>query len=91
MAKQEHSRYQQQVIRRYYENRDSIALQRLGEIVSELYLCESEKKAEQLWKRAEQALDKAGANQAHAANVVAKRDVQGLARLLNEMSVNGGS
>ena len=30
--------------------------QRLGELVSELYLCESERKAGGLWKQAEKAL-----------------------------------
>ena len=34
----EYSKYQQKVIKRYYDNRDSIALQRVQELVTELYL-----------------------------------------------------
>ena len=34
----EHSRYQQNVIKNYYENRENIALQRAQELVTELYL-----------------------------------------------------
>ena len=32
------SKYQQKVIRNYYQNRDTIALQRAQELVTELYL-----------------------------------------------------
>ena len=46
MAK--HSRYQQNIIKKYYENRESIALQRLQELVTELYLAEG-KKRERQW------------------------------------------
>jgi len=44
----EHSKYQQKVIKRYYENRDAIALQRAGELVTELYLTTG-KKREKHW------------------------------------------
>ena len=37
---QEYSRYQRGVIQRYYEHADTIALQKLSEIVSDLYLAE---------------------------------------------------
>ena len=52
----DYSSYQKKLIERYYDRRDEIMLDRLGEIVSELYLAESEKKATQLWKRAEKAM-----------------------------------
>jgi hypothetical protein len=45
----ERSKYQDKVIRNYYENRDAIALQRLGELVSELYLAEG-KARQKKWK-----------------------------------------
>ena len=44
----EHSKYQQKVIRNYYENRDTIALQRAQELVTELYLTTG-KKREKHW------------------------------------------
>jgi hypothetical protein len=44
----EHSKYQQKVIKRYYENRDTIALQRAQELVTELYLTAG-KKREKHW------------------------------------------
>lgn len=44
-----HSRYQEKVIRNYYQNRDEIAIQRLQELVTELYLAEG-KARERYWK-----------------------------------------
>jgi hypothetical protein len=47
---------QERIIRDYYKNRDAIMLQRLGEMVSDLYLAEGKKRA-QLWKRIAGALE----------------------------------
>ena len=41
----ERSKYQQKIIKNYYDNREAIALQRLGELVTELYLAEGKKRA----------------------------------------------
>jgi hypothetical protein len=40
----EYSKYQQKVIKRYYENRDTIALQRAQELITELYLATGKKR-----------------------------------------------
>jgi hypothetical protein len=45
----ERSRYQQKIVRGYYDNRRDIAVQRLGELATELYLS-SGKKRQQQWK-----------------------------------------
>jgi hypothetical protein len=45
MAK--HSRHQQSIIRNYYRNRSAIALQRLQELVTELYLATGKKRQRQ--------------------------------------------
>jgi len=85
MSDREYTPYQKRVIRRYYENREDLSTQKLGEIVSELYLATSEKKAERLWERAHKALRAAGANEAWLENVVAKRDVAGLAKIVQDL------
>ncbi len=51
------SNYQDRVIRNYYQNRDEIMLQRLGELVTELFLAEGKAKS-RLWKRAGEVLAK---------------------------------
>lgn len=45
----ERSNYQNKVIRNYYDNRESISLQRCEELVTELYLTAG-KKRERHWK-----------------------------------------
>lgn len=81
----EYSAYQKKVIKRYYENRETLSTQKLSEIVSELYLCTSEKKAERLWERAEKALHAAGANEVWLKKVVADRNVEGLAEIVQKL------
>lgn len=46
----EYTKYQQNIIRNYYDNQDTINLQKLGEMVTELYLAEGKKRAA-VWKR----------------------------------------
>ncbi|MGB7343545.1 MAG: hypothetical protein WBD20_05000 [Pirellulaceae bacterium] len=55
----DHSRHQEKIIKNYYQNRDSIGLQKAQEAVSELYLSEGKKRAT-VWKRLVSHLEKAG-------------------------------
>jgi hypothetical protein len=55
MAKR--SNYQDRVIRNYYQNRDDIMLQRLGELVTDLFLAEGKTKT-RIWKRVAEILEK---------------------------------
>ena len=84
-GKPERSKYQKGIIRRYYENREDISTQRLGEIVTELYLATSEKKKARLWEQAEKALNNAGANEAWLKKVLADRDVESLAEIVQSL------
>lgn len=77
--------YQQGVVRRYYDNKDDIMNQKLAEIVSDLSVCEDEKKASRLWKSAAKALENAGAPKARRQRVVQNRDLEGLAALVSEL------
>lgn len=43
------SKYQQNIIRNYYQNREGIALQRVQELTTELYLSEGKQRAKH-WK-----------------------------------------
>lgn len=77
--------YQKKIVDRYYEHQDTIRAERLSDLVAELWLCEDEKKATQLWGRAQVALMKAGCNAVQVANVVGKRDTEGLAKLVQQV------
>jgi len=48
-----YSKYQQKVIKNYYQNQDAILLQRLGEQVTELFLAEGKARAKTLERHCE--------------------------------------
>ena len=81
----EYSKFQQKVIKRYYENKDDISTQKLGEIVSELYLETSPAKVKRLWSSAETALLNLGANKARVEKIIAEKNLQALAKLAEEL------
>jgi len=80
----EYSKYQQNVIKNYYDNRDAKALQRLSELVTELYLAEG-KKREQQWKYIIAALEKLGLKQQRIDHLREKDDPALLAKLVEEL------
>ena len=84
MAKQDYSRHQQGIINRYYDHSDTIHSTKLQEIVSELYLADSEKKIASLWKRAGQALAKMKVEQAEIDQLLAAQDVAQLAKVVGQ-------
>ncbi len=86
MGKGRHySSHQKGIIKRYYEHKDDILNQRLGEIVSELYLTQAPTKAARLWTRAHKALLDVGANKARVEKLVAERNLEALAGVVNEL------
>jgi hypothetical protein len=86
MSKQDFTPYQQGLIKRYYDHRDTLALQRLGEIVSDLYLATSETKITRAWAAAHKQLLAAGVHQHEADAVVKDRDLGALARLVSRLA-----
>ena len=81
----ERSKYQQNVIRNYYENRDAIALQRAQEIVTELSLSEG-KKREKYWKSLANHLAKLEVKQETIDHLVAQDDPQLAAQMVERLS-----
>lgn len=53
----ERTKYQQNIIKRFYENQDAILTQRLGEQITELYLAEG-KAREKQWTKVIGTLEK---------------------------------
>ncbi|MHC4394079.1 MAG: hypothetical protein ACYS1A_00355 [Planctomycetota bacterium] len=84
MAKPERSEYQKKIISGYYENLDTIILQQLGELVTELYLAESPAKKKQLWQRVHKAMSKLRVKPAIINHIMANKDVEILAKNLND-------
>ncbi|GAB6164219.1 hypothetical protein JCM19992_02190 [Thermostilla marina] len=80
--------YQQRIIRNYYENRDTLMLQKLGELVGDLYLAEG-KARKRLWERAAAAMKNLQVPPARVAHIVDSDNPSLLARLLEELQRKG--
>ena len=76
--------HQQKIIKRYYANLDAIALQKLAELVGDLYLAEG-KKREKLWKSVAAALEKLGLPKDRIDHLVKQGKPELLAALVKEM------
>ncbi|MEJ2649021.1 MAG: hypothetical protein P8016_11510 [Sedimentisphaerales bacterium] len=84
MAQREYSDYQKDVISNYYKKINTIMLHKLSELVSELYTVDSQAKADKLWQRVHKAMVKLGIPEAIMNHIMEKKDVQVLARNLQE-------
>ncbi len=80
----ERTRYQEKVIRNYYQNQDAILLQRLGEQVTNLYLAEG-KARQKLWKTIHTSLEKLKVPASRIEQLVKQDDAALLAKLLEEL------
>lgn len=84
MADREYSSYQQKVIKRFYNNRDQMDEQRLGELVADLYLA-SDKKKLKLWETAREIMLRLGVPESRVEHVVQKADPAILAEVVKDV------
>ncbi|MCA9062276.1 MAG: hypothetical protein KDA96_04435 [Planctomycetaceae bacterium] len=84
MTDRDYSRYQQGVIKRYYENKDQIDEQRLSELVTNLYLAPP-KKAAKMWETAEELMTRMKLPATRIAHVIESKDPAVLARVVEEL------
>ncbi len=85
----DYSPYQQKIIKRYYNNYDSIQSQKLAEMVAEIYLAEG-KKLDKLWTRVGEMLTKLEFPAARIAHLLEKRDPALLPGVLQELEGKSG-
>jgi hypothetical protein len=76
--------YQQKVIKRYYDNQDILQLQRLAEMVSELYLSTG-KKRQGVWTRIVAAMQKLGVPQTRIDHLRQQDKAELVAELVKEL------
>jgi len=82
------SRHQQGIIKRYYANQPALSLQKLGELVTELYLAEG-KQRQKLWKSAAAALEKLSVPPSRIDHLLKQNDPALLANLVKELQKAG--
>ena len=85
MGMDDYTKHQQKIIKRYYDNIDTIAVQRLSELVADLYLAEGKKK-DKLWESAATAMQKLKIPQSRIDHILGKKDLNLLAGLVKELS-----
>ena len=79
-----YSKYQQKVIKNYYENRETISFQRVQELVTELYLSEG-KKREKNWKSLAGHLEKLGVKKPHIEHLIEQDNPELVANLVKNL------
>jgi len=84
MAARDYSKYQQKVIKRFYENRDQIDDQKLSELVTSLYLA-TEKQKPKLWQRAKDIMDRMQLPPKRVQHVMESEDPIVLAKIVEEL------
>jgi hypothetical protein len=80
----ERTKYQEKIIRNYYQNQDAIVLQRLGEQVTELYLAEGKARVKQ-WERVKVSLEKLKVPASRIEHIVGSDNPSLVAKLLEEL------
>jgi hypothetical protein len=80
----DYSKFQQKVIKRYYDNREQIDEQRLSELVADLYLAEG-KKRDKLWKTAEEIMQRIKVPPSRVEHVVSSGDPSLLAEVVQDL------
>ncbi len=84
MAQRDYSKHQQNIISRYYNQMDTIALHKLQELVSELYLADTESKRKRLWDRVHKAMTNLKVPPQIIEHIMGKKDVEILAKNLQD-------
>jgi len=81
---QNHSPYQQKIIRRYYDNLGDISAQRLADLVGELYLAEGKKK-ERVWKQTEEAMRRLQVPEGRITHLMTQQNPALIAEIVKEL------
>ena len=80
----ERSGYQERIIKNYYNNREAIALQRVQELITELYLAEG-KKRDKYWKQLVPHLEKLGIAKESIDHLIAQDKPELVANLVKKV------
>ena len=84
MSKHDYSKHQQKIIDRYYEHFDTIMLQKLQELVTDLFLAKNTPKEDKLWERVEKAMVNLKVPPKIHEHIMLKRSVEVLAQNVND-------
>ena len=81
----EYSKGQQKIIKRHYDSMEPRAIQRLQEVVSELFVAESEAARKRLWKSVQTAFKNLKIDDTRARTILEEQDLGALAELVGTL------
>jgi hypothetical protein len=81
---EDYTPHQQKIIKRYYNNQETLQHQRLAELVSELYLTQG-KKRRRAWEAAAVAMQKLGVPQSRIDHLVQQDNPALVAEVVKEL------
>ena len=84
MAQRDYSEHQQRIISKYYRQLDTLMLQKLQELVGELYLADTDAKRKRLWERVHKAMLNLKLPPEIVEHIMAQKDVETLAKNLQD-------
>ena len=90
MAQRDYSEHQHSIISKYYSHLDSLMLQKLQALVSELYLADTDAKRDRLWKRVYKAMVNLKIPSPTVDHIMSTRDVEVLAKNLQDWLTYAG-
>jgi hypothetical protein len=83
-AMQDYTPYQERIIKRYYQNQQGIAFQKIEEMMADIYLADTDKKKNAIWKRIEKAMVNLKVPAPIMENILARRSPEILAQNLKD-------
>ena len=85
MVEKNYSKFQQGVIKRYYDNREQIDAQRLAELVTSLYLA-APKKGAKMWETAQELMERLKVPPTRIEHVMKQKDPAILASVVEDLN-----
>ncbi len=85
MNEKGYTKYQQKAIKNFYDNKDIRLVQKLGELVSNLYLETSEKKIETGWKKVKKMLTDLKVHPGEAEYLTKEKNLSVISKKLDEI------
>ncbi len=80
-----YTQYQKKVIKSFYDNKDTRLVQKLGELVSNLYLETNEKKIETGWKKIKKMLTDINVHPGEVEYLTKDKNLSKISKKLNEL------
>ncbi len=85
MQDKQYTGYQKKIIKGYYDNNETIKLQKLSELVTNMYLETSDKKIETGWKRIKKMLLDLKVSEYQTDLILKDRDLELLSKKISTM------